>query len=105
VLDVVNRRTKVSKREWHQKRPRNEALDCRIYARAAAYDCGYDRNQAKSWERFGQIIDGMTAAVQRVPIAPAPARQPAEGERPGVSIKEIRGGGYLSSRASNWFGR
>ena len=31
------------KREWQKLRDRNEALDCRIYARAAAIACGIDR--------------------------------------------------------------
>lgn len=38
-----------SKQEWQQLRARNEALDCRIYARAAAWDCGLDRFQPKHW--------------------------------------------------------
>ncbi len=39
-----------SKQEWQQLRARNEALDCRIYARAAAWDCGLDRFQPKHWQ-------------------------------------------------------
>ena len=31
------------KREWQKTRDRNEALDCRIYARAAAIALGIDR--------------------------------------------------------------
>ena len=43
--------------EWQKMRERNEALDCRVYARAAASRYGLDRFQEKHWraleERFG----------------------------------------------------
>lgn len=38
------------KREWQKTRDRNEALDCRIYARAAAIALGIDRWSDKKWE-------------------------------------------------------
>jgi phage terminase large subunit GpA-like protein len=37
------------KREWQKTRDRNEALDCRIYARAAAIALGLDRWKEKKW--------------------------------------------------------
>src|SRR5579871_1025564 len=35
--------------EWQKMRERNEALDCRVYARAAAARVGLDRFQEKHW--------------------------------------------------------
>ena len=39
------------KREWQKTRDRNEALDCRIYARAAAIALGIDRWTDKKWDQ------------------------------------------------------
>ena len=38
------------KREWQKTRDRNEALDCRVYARAAAIALGLDRWSKRKWE-------------------------------------------------------
>lgn len=38
--------------EWVKDRERNEALDCRIYNRAAASIVGIDRYKEKDWERL-----------------------------------------------------
>ena len=40
------------KREWQKIRDRNEALDCRIYARAAAIALGIDRWPDTKWEQI-----------------------------------------------------
>jgi len=36
-------------REWQKTRERNEALDCAVYARAAAAACGLDRFEERHW--------------------------------------------------------
>ncbi|MDR1236102.1 MAG: phage terminase large subunit family protein, partial [Holosporaceae bacterium] len=46
------------KREWQKTRDRNEALDCRVYARAAAIAAGVDRWSDSRWE---QLAGGETA--------------------------------------------
>jgi len=38
--------------QWEKKRERNEALDCRVYARAAASLVGLDRFKETDWERL-----------------------------------------------------
>ena len=52
--------------EWQKMRERNEALDCRVYARAAAARVGLDRYQEKHWrateERMG-VHEQVTAAI------------------------------------------
>ncbi|GHU19036.1 terminase [Alphaproteobacteria bacterium] len=40
------------KREWQKTRDRNEALDCRVYARAAAIALGIDRWSESKWEKL-----------------------------------------------------
>ncbi|MDR2068132.1 MAG: phage terminase large subunit family protein [Holosporaceae bacterium] len=40
------------KREWQKTRDRNEALDCRVYARAAAIALGIDRWSESKWEQL-----------------------------------------------------
>jgi phage terminase large subunit GpA-like protein len=40
--------------EWQKMRERNEALDCRVYARAAAAHLGMDRFQDHHWEKIEQ---------------------------------------------------
>jgi len=54
LVSHANRRTGRTKTEWQQTRPRNEALDCRVYARAAAWDLRLDRMQEKHWAAFEQ---------------------------------------------------
>jgi phage terminase large subunit GpA-like protein len=44
-----------AKREWQKLRERNEALDCRIYARAAALALGMDRWLARQWNQLQKL--------------------------------------------------
>jgi phage terminase large subunit GpA-like protein len=44
------------KRIWQKTRDRNEALDCRVYARAAAIALGIDRWSESRWEQLIGII-------------------------------------------------
>jgi phage terminase large subunit GpA-like protein len=41
--------------EWQKMRERNEALDCRIYARAAAIALGVDRWSETKWSTLRAI--------------------------------------------------
>src|SRR5512146_260809 len=56
------------KLEWQKMRERNEALDCRVYARAAAARVGLDRFQEKHWR--------VVAERMGVPVSPAPRPAP-----------------------------
>lgn len=51
------------KREWQKTRDRNEALDCRIYARAAAIALGLDRWSEQKWQAFKNTV----AATKNIP--------------------------------------
>jgi phage terminase large subunit GpA-like protein len=59
------------KLEWQKMRERNEALDCRVYARAAAARVGLDRFQEKHWK---VVADRMGVPVANAP-RPAPQVQ------------------------------
>lgn len=49
-------------REWHKERPRNEALDCRVYARAAAASVGIDRFNDVVWQKLEKAV-GVTHEI------------------------------------------
>jgi phage terminase large subunit GpA-like protein len=48
MVTVRNKRG-FSHQEWQKMRERNEALDCRVYARAAAWILGADRWDEATW--------------------------------------------------------
>jgi len=51
-LITVNQRNGRSRRQWMQTRPRNEALDMAVYARAIAIASGVDRWTDKKWDQL-----------------------------------------------------
>jgi phage terminase large subunit GpA-like protein len=58
--------------EWQKMRERNEALDCRVYARAAAGRIGIDRFQEKHWADFERRVGA--PPVKEVKPAQQPRR-------------------------------
>jgi phage terminase large subunit GpA-like protein len=75
---LVRSRTRqgFEREEWVKTRARNEALDCRILARAAAIAVGLDRLTGRDWVR---IEAGLPAGVLATPSSPpAPAAPAAE---------------------------
>lgn len=48
----INKKKRTRSYEWHKIRERNEALDCRVMARAAASIIGMDRFQQIHWEEL-----------------------------------------------------
>jgi phage terminase large subunit GpA-like protein len=55
-LVTVKNRRGFSKLEWQKLRERNEALDCRVYARAAAWIAGADRWPEAKWRDLEQQL-------------------------------------------------
>ncbi len=53
-------------REWQKLRERNEALDCYVYARAAASAAGLDRFEDRHWRELERQLG----------VAPYPAPPP-----------------------------
>ena len=61
------------KLEWEKIRDRNEALDARIYARAAAIALGADRWSSDQWTQLEEHVRGQEESA--VPADTTPARQ------------------------------
>jgi phage terminase large subunit GpA-like protein len=62
--------------EWVKTRERNEALDCRVYARAAAAAMGMDSWQAVRWDRMADALE-VAAMPEPAPVGPAAPPSPA----------------------------
>jgi len=63
-----------ARREWQKMRERNEALDCYVYARAAAASAGLDRFEERHWQelekQLGIVHDPVKVEVQPVDYRP-----------------------------------
>ena len=55
-LVTVKTKRGFSRLEWQKLRERNEALDCRVYARAAAWIAGADRWTEATWRSLEQQV-------------------------------------------------
>ena len=82
-LVTVRTRRGFARLEWQKLRERNEALDCRVYARAAAWIAGADRFPERRWRRMEAALaneprfpNGPARRTRRRRI-PAPARRGA----------------------------
>lgn len=84
-------------REWQKIRERNEALDCYVYARAAASAAGLDRFEERHWRELERQL-----GVETKPSTPS--EPPASEEAPVIRNPETRG---LSRRVikSRWLTR
>ena len=56
-LVTVRTRHGSPRHEWRKLRERNEALDCRVYARAAAWIEGADRFPERRWRRMEAVLE------------------------------------------------
>jgi hypothetical protein len=65
--------------EWQKMRERNEALDCRVYARAAAWIMGADRWDEATWRRLEEQAGVEKRPAQQL-TAPAEPTAPAAPE-------------------------
>ena len=65
---TVKTRRGFQRLEWQKLRERNEALDCRVYARAAAWIAGADRWGEEKWRdlerQVGSLDPSNTAAPE-----------------------------------------
>ncbi|MCG9104058.1 phage terminase large subunit family protein, partial [Laribacter hongkongensis] len=57
-------------REWQKMRERNEALDCYVYARAAASAAGLDRFEERHWRELERQL-----GMERPPDEPPPIQE------------------------------
>ncbi len=89
------------KTEWVKVRARNEALDTRIYARAAASHFGMDRFNDSRWKQFEEQL-GSAAVISQKKAPVLPNTEPPP-QVPGAMIP--RGSGWLGNRGKDWFSR
>jgi phage terminase large subunit GpA-like protein len=92
-LVTVKTRRGFQRLEWQKLRERNEALDCRSYARAAAWIAGIDRWGEDRWEALEtELKDGAGASrsTERTPSQKQNARS-VSGARDGNWIGRRRG--------------
>ena len=86
-----------TKMEWALLRPRNEALDCRVYARAAAWVAGVDRFTERRWVALEAARrDGRAAATEEPVQTPAAAAAAARAEAASPAVPD--------RRRDDWFG-
>ena len=91
-LVTVQTKRGFARLEWQKLRERNEALDCRVYARAAAWIAGADRWPDEKWR---DLEDQLGAA----PTDTDPAGQI---NRPGQAPQGKRRSDWLGRRGG-WF--
>ena len=84
-LVTVKTRRGFQRLEWQKLRERNEVLDCRVYARAAAWIVGADRWADEKWRDLEDQVGPQPDAVPQAPHGESPvsagvlARVPAQG--------------------------
>jgi phage terminase large subunit GpA-like protein len=88
---VRRRRNGYRRHEWVKTRERNEALDCRVYTRAAAAALGMDGWGQGRWHR---LRDQLSAPLQVEPAIPALVRgrsaiSPAPGTQHGFGRQQV----------------
>ena len=93
-LMTVKTRQGFERLEWQQTRDRNEALDCRVYARAAAWLMGMDRWDDARWEQLREQVSPDRETEK-------PAGQP---QRQAVKPPPKRPSGWMGDRTrGKWF--
>ncbi|WP_019561422.1 phage terminase large subunit family protein [Caldimonas manganoxidans] len=77
-------------REWQKMRERNEALDCYVYARAAAAAAGLDRFEERHWRELERQL-GLTPPDEPMPSNEMPIERPPEAtHRGGLGVSATR---------------
>ncbi|PRY23517.1 phage terminase large subunit GpA-like protein [Aliiruegeria haliotis] len=73
-LVTVRNRRGYARQEWQKIRERNEALDTRVYARAAAWIMGADRWDEATWRQLEEQAGTESRVIDTQP-SPGPAEQ------------------------------
>lgn len=81
-LMTIRTRQGYQKLEWQKTRERNEALDCRVYARAASWLMGMDRWDERRWLGLeAQVTPDGPEVAQQYDAPAVPAGQVKSGTR------------------------
>jgi phage terminase large subunit GpA-like protein len=80
------------KTEWQKMRERNEALDARVYARAAAAVAGMDRWLEEQWEE----LEARVAEPETAPEDPAGQSAPPATSNTAAPTRRVRRSSWLN---------
>jgi len=75
---------------WEKTRDRNEALDCRVYARAAAASIGIDRMTDDDWDQLESNLPAAGAPKPETPKRGRSSRERGTGKRLGYLDRRRR---------------
>ncbi len=81
LLVTVRNKRGFARLEWQKLRERNEALDCRVYARAAAWILGADRWSEKQWDELERQVAAPNAEVGKGNVSISRQSRPARQRR------------------------
>ncbi|WP_375572800.1 phage terminase large subunit family protein [Seohaeicola saemankumensis] len=97
-LVTVKNKRGFAKLEWQKLRERNEALDCRVYARAAAWIAGIDRWTEAHWaalaDELGVVSPAAMKSSRQLPTPSASSRS--------ATPRQPQGSGWIGRRRGNW---
>ena len=96
---LVTVRTKrgFTRLEWQKLRDRNEALDCRVYARAATWIIGADRWSDARWQHLEDQLNIHPSDDHSIEPVEAPqTRQGGQIIRPRASRRRVITSGYMN---------
>ena len=96
-LVTVRNRRGYAHFEWQKMRERNEALDCRVYARAAAWIAGADRWSERTWRELEAHLGVEQKAEESRPEVAVPAAA--------AQVRASRRGHVRTVRRSSYMGR
>ena len=88
-----------SRLEWQKLRERNEALDCRVYARAAAWIAGADRWTEAMWRDLESQFGSASDAREEYPLESDTAIENLAGvirRRPEKRVRRVFRSSYMS---------
>jgi phage terminase large subunit GpA-like protein len=106
-LVTVKTRRGFTRLEWQKLRERNEALDCRVYARAAAWIAGIDRWSERKWQELEKQLGieppAIAPKVEHASLGQNLPADPASGKQRGGSA--ARPSAWLGERSRGWLRR
>lgn len=85
--------------QWEKTRERNEALDMRVYARAAAIAFGIDRFNDKQWARMADEL-GISLESKKSPLSQTPSSNKT---KPPSATSEQKANPKLRKKKSNFW--
>ena len=91
-LVTVKNKRGFTRLEWQKLRERNEALDCRVYARAAAWIVGADRWAKARWQDLESQL-ALAPETTNTDLAPAPQAGQVKRARP--ATRRVISSGYM----------